>query len=234
MVGKKPYRQSVMYPAVRLPGSETNAKSFINNSLPSLTCLFVPQSINRNPHIQRWNQTLHSLIIGTVQRTRNCKQIQILAVWEYISFLSTEHFQEGCYQMTQVLVAFVATAHKIWLCCIAKNRIDHLRSSGKSTPSHDKESFSLGTVITSFSDQHIVTGISAIVPGFLSLAQVSTLYHWLTVANLAWFSAFTHVTILAALRGEDRFNKTIPEAPHTCHGNSGHNADLCTFSPVDK
>jgi hypothetical protein len=34
-------------------------------------------------------------------------------------------------------------------------------------------------------------------------------YHWQTVANLAWFSAFTHVSTLAVLRGEDHFNKTI-------------------------
>jgi hypothetical protein len=134
------------------------------------------------------------------------------------------------YQMTQVLVAFVATAYKIWLCCIAKIRIDHLRSPGKSTPSYVKWSFSLGTVTTSFSGRRIVTSISVILPGFLSLAQASTLYHWQTVANLAWFSAFMHVTTLAALRGEDRFNKTIAEAPHTYHGNSGHNADLCTYS----
>jgi hypothetical protein len=108
-----------------------------------------------------------------------------------------------------VLTAFIATAYITWFCCIAKSRIDHLRAPVKRTPNLDKWSFALGTVILSFSDQQIVTGISVIVAGASQLSSGLDSYHWQTVANLAWFSTFTHVTTLAALRGEDRFNKTI-------------------------
>ncbi|KAE9365722.1 hypothetical protein N431DRAFT_472320 [Stipitochalara longipes BDJ] len=108
-----------------------------------------------------------------------------------------------------ILIAFVATAYMTWLCCIAKKHIDHRRSPGRETPELDRWSSALGAVILSFSDQQIVIGISVIVAGVSQFNSGLDTYHWQTVANLAWFSAFVHVTALAVLRDEDRFNKRM-------------------------
>jgi hypothetical protein len=97
---------------------------------------------------------------------------------------------------SQMLVSFVATAYLTFFCCIAKAIIDHVRSATKKTPRLDVWSFMLGTAVLSFSDQQVVTGISIIVAGFLQLQWGLDVYHWQTVANLAWFSAFTHITTL--------------------------------------
>lgn len=106
-------------------------------------------------------------------------------------------------------MAFIASAYITFLCCIAKFQIDRFRSPDKLTPSLDIWSFSLRAVILSFSDQQVVIGISIILGGFSQLKSGLDSYHWQTVANLAWFSAFTHITTLTVLRNEDICSRTI-------------------------
>jgi hypothetical protein len=68
-------------------------------------------------------------------------------------------------------------------------------------------SYALETAIVSFSDQQVITGISIIIGGIIQLGWGLDLYHWQTVANLAWFSAFTHIITLTVLRRKDSFHK---------------------------
>lgn len=84
-----------------------------------------------------------------------------------------------------------------------------MRSLTKETPKLDIWSFALGNVILSFSDQQVVTGISVIVGGISQLKRGLDSYHWQTVANLAWFSAFTHMATLTVLRKDDRLSRVV-------------------------
>jgi uncharacterized membrane protein len=68
-------------------------------------------------------------------------------------------------------------------------------------------SYALQTAIVSFNDQQVITGISIIIRGITQLGWGLDLYHWQTVANLAWFSAFTHILTLTVLRRKDCFHR---------------------------
>lgn len=108
-----------------------------------------------------------------------------------------------------MIIAFVLTAYTSFICCIAKAGIDYIRSPVKETPKLDIWSFALGNVILSFSDQQLVTGISVIVGGVSQLKGGLDSYHWQTVANLAWFSAFTHMATLTVVRQDDRLSRVV-------------------------
>lgn len=58
----------------------------------------------------------------------------------------------------------------------------------------------LQKAILSFSDQQLVTGFAILVSGYSQLKCGLSLYHWVTVVNLAWFSSLTHLTTLTSLR----------------------------------
>jgi hypothetical protein len=82
-----------------------------------------------------------------------------------------------------LIIAFVSTAYITFICCIAKTRIDYLRSPTKETPRLDIRSFAPGNAVLSFSDQQVVMGISIIVGGVSQLKGSLDFYHWQTVAN---------------------------------------------------
>lgn len=54
--------------------------------------------------------------------------------------------------------------------------------------------------VLSFSDQQAVTGISILASGYSQLKCGLSVYHWVTIVNLAWFSSLTHLTTLTVLR----------------------------------
>jgi hypothetical protein len=108
-----------------------------------------------------------------------------------------------------LIIAFVATAYITFICCVAKAGIDHIRCPTKETSKLDIWSFALSNAILSFSDQQVVTGISMIVGGVSQLKGGLDSYHWQIVANLAWFSAFTHMATLTVLRQDDRLSKAV-------------------------
>ncbi len=59
---------------------------------------------------------------------------------------------------------------------------------------------SLEKALLMFSDQQIVTGIALLASGYSQLPSGLDAYHWQIVVYLAWFSSFTHLTTLTALR----------------------------------
>ncbi|KAF7858479.1 hypothetical protein EAF04_009079 [Stromatinia cepivora] len=99
-----------------------------------------------------------------------------------------------------VLLGFVATAYITSICCIIKNILDHISSKSGKANRFERWSFALGSAITSFSDQQVITGISLILGGWTQIPLGLSVYHWETVANLAWFSAATHLVTLTSLR----------------------------------
>jgi len=124
----------------------------------------------------------------------------------------------------------MATAYLTFICCIAKTVIDYLiQTSGtkydagptftslpgpaseveKDQPRLRRWSFALEEVITSFSDQQVVTGLAILIGGFSQLQWGIAAYHWLNVVNLAWFSAMTHLLTLTTLRTQIRGSKTM-------------------------
>lgn len=58
----------------------------------------------------------------------------------------------------------------------------------------------LQKALLSFSDLQIITGFSILVSGYSQLKCGLSVYHWVTVVNLAWFSTLTHLTTLTSLR----------------------------------
>ncbi|TGO47192.1 hypothetical protein BCON_0289g00100 [Botryotinia convoluta] len=107
------------------------------------------------------------------------------------------------------ILAFVISVYLTLICCVAKARIDHLRSPDKDTPRLDVWSFALGNVILNFSDQQVALGIAVLIAGVSQLSSRLDSYHWQTVLNLASFSSFTHILTLTALRAENRSNNKI-------------------------
>ncbi|KAH8670145.1 hypothetical protein BGZ60DRAFT_29445 [Tricladium varicosporioides] len=108
-----------------------------------------------------------------------------------------------------VLLGFIVTAYGTLFCCIIKAIIDHKRSkSTNNTPNLDRWAFALRATIVSFSDQQVITGISIIIGGLSQLNAGISVYHWLSVVNLAWFSTITHLITLTVLREE--FQKNMP------------------------
>lgn len=110
----------------------------------------------------------------------------------------------------QTRAAFLGTAYLTLTCCILKFFIDHKRSLlQENSQTLDRWSFALGAIITSMSDQQVITGISMIVGGLTQLQAGIQIYHWESVVNLAWFSTITHLLTLTILRDEVRLNKPI-------------------------
>ncbi|TEY32993.1 hypothetical protein BOTCAL_0701g00020 [Botryotinia calthae] len=107
------------------------------------------------------------------------------------------------------IFSFVVSAYLTLICCVGKARIDHLRSPDKTTPTLDIWSFAVGRVILSFSDQQVVVGIAVLLAGLSQLSSGLDSYHWITVLNLAWFSGFTHILTLTAMRVENRSTNEI-------------------------
>ncbi|KAF7917177.1 uncharacterized protein EAE98_010282 [Botrytis deweyae] len=107
------------------------------------------------------------------------------------------------------ILTFVISVYLTLICCVAKARIDHIRSPDKDTPKLDLWSFALGNVILNFCDQQVVLGIAVLIAGVSQLSSGLDSYHWQTVLNLAWFSSFTHILTLTALRAENRSNNKI-------------------------
>ncbi|THV44483.1 hypothetical protein BGAL_0631g00030 [Botrytis galanthina] len=107
------------------------------------------------------------------------------------------------------ILTFVISVYLTLICCVAKARIDHIRTPNKDTPKLDLWSFALGNVILNFSDQQVVLGIAVLIAGVSQLSSGLDSYHWQTVLNLAWFSSFTHILTLTALRAENRSNNKI-------------------------
>jgi hypothetical protein len=118
-----------------------------------------------------------------------------------------------------MLIGFVATSYLTFICCATKAYLDFQRKppperdnaghpEKKNTKYLDRWSFALETAIVSFSDQQVITGISVFIGGVSQLEWGLDLYHWQTVANLDWFSAFTHIITLTVLR-EDCSWKTL-------------------------
>jgi len=101
------------------------------------------------------------------------------------------------WRTSQTIIAFLSSAYITLICCIAKIRIDHLRSPDGSTARLDVWSFALRSTILSYSDQQVVVGISVLLGGISQLKLGLDSYHWQTIVNLAWFSAFTHILTLA-------------------------------------
>lgn len=52
-----------------------------------------------------------------------------------------------------------------------------------------------------FSDTQAIAGMSILLCGYLQLDEGLSSYHWQMVISLAWFSSFTHLATLTALRG---------------------------------
>ena len=110
----------------------------------------------------------------------------------------------------QVLLGFIITSYATFVCCAIKVVIDFKRKSPLKENAQKclkKVSFALEKIVISFGDQQLVTGISLIIAGFTQLNWGVDSYHWDTIANLAWFSAFTHTATLIVLRSEERFNQ---------------------------
>ncbi|KAF7889429.1 uncharacterized protein EAF01_010922 [Botrytis porri] len=105
-----------------------------------------------------------------------------------------------------IILTFVISVYLTLICCVAKARIDHLRSPNENTPKLDIWSFTLKNLILNFSDQQVVLGIAVLIAGVSQLPSGLDSYHWQTVLNLAWFSSFTHVLTLTALRAENYSN----------------------------
>ncbi|KAH6673284.1 hypothetical protein B0J14DRAFT_668158, partial [Halenospora varia] len=109
-----------------------------------------------------------------------------------------------------VLLGFILTAYGALFCCITKAIIDHKRSkSANNTPNLDRWASALRATIVSFSDQQVITGISIIIGGLSQLKAGISVYHWLSVVNLAWFSTITHLITLTVLREELQTNMPI-------------------------
>ncbi|KAF7892039.1 hypothetical protein EAF00_008341 [Botryotinia globosa] len=107
------------------------------------------------------------------------------------------------------ILAFGISVYLTLTCCVAKARIDHIRTPNKDTPRLDLWSFALGNLILNFSYQQVVLGIAVLIAGISQLSSGLDSYHWQTVLNLAWFSSFTHILTLTALRAENRSNNKI-------------------------
>ncbi|TGO23057.1 hypothetical protein BPAE_0145g00060 [Botrytis paeoniae] len=79
------------------------------------------------------------------------------------------------------ILTFVISVYLTLICCVAKARIDHIRSPDKNTPRLDLWSFALGNVILNFSDQQVVLGIAVLIAGVSQLSSGLDSYHWQTV-----------------------------------------------------
>ena len=50
-----------------------------------------------------------------------------------------------------------------------------------------------------FGDQQLVIGLAILASGLTQLNNGISVYHWQIMVFLAWFSSFTHLTLLTAL-----------------------------------
>ncbi|KAE8441095.1 hypothetical protein EG329_005890 [Mollisiaceae sp. DMI_Dod_QoI] len=104
-----------------------------------------------------------------------------------------------------VLVSFLASAYLTLSCCISKYILDRR----KTTITMARWSFILESMIMSFSDQQLITGISIVIGGLSQLEWGLAVYHFQEVGNLAWFSTMTHILTLTVLREKIRLEKRL-------------------------
>lgn len=114
-----------------------------------------------------------------------------------------------------MLIAFAVSAYLTFILCVASYLIDQdgtsnlvnclviqalpARGGRRRNPSA-KWGEALQMAVLSFSDQQIFTGISILSSGYGQLSCGLSVYHWVTIVNLAWFSSVTHLTTLTSLR----------------------------------
>jgi hypothetical protein len=100
----------------------------------------------------------------------------------------------------------MSTACLTLICCILRAVLEDPRYSSMNNP---RLSYALESIVVSFSDQQVITGIAILISGFSQLNKGISVYHWQTIVNLSWFSTVTHMLTLTVLRDQLKKNSLI-------------------------
>jgi hypothetical protein len=89
-----------------------------------------------------------------------------------------------------------------FLCCIAHTILSRGVVTFNDLEQQKRWVSGLRGAIIGLSDQQLATGFSVIIAGYSHLASGLSVYHWVMMCNLAWFSSMTHLITLTSLKSE--------------------------------